>query len=194
MRHEERWRPEVSGGEARLVSRSWPPARERYSRSGSVRVLAAMGLEPGDLAGAVPGHDGEQLAVTVDDSQEASLGSMVTMRPAWGKPTWMRWWATRMPPAGHLALDHQARGWQRLRARPSRTPCELVPLAGRNGARQGAPQDAVLGDDVHDLAVQADAGTLPGQRGAHRDDLVGERQAAVDVVLRPASTVTQSLD
>jgi hypothetical protein len=50
---------------------------------------------------------------------------------------------------------------------------QLVPLAGRDGARQGAPQDAVLGEDVHDLAVEADAGTLPGQRGADRDDLVG---------------------
>jgi hypothetical protein len=33
-----------------------------------------MGLEPGDLAGAGPGHDGEQLAVTVDDSQGGVAG------------------------------------------------------------------------------------------------------------------------
>jgi hypothetical protein len=46
-----------------------------------------------------------------------------------------------------------------------------VPLAGRDRARQGAPQDAVLGDDVHDLAVEADAGSLPGRRGADLDDL-----------------------
>ena len=51
---------------------------------------------------------------------------------------------------------------------------ETVPLAGRDGAGQGAPQDAVLGDDVHDLAVEADPGTLPGQRGADLDDLVAQ--------------------
>jgi hypothetical protein len=33
-----------------------------------------MGIEPGDLAGAVPGHDGEQLAVTVDDSEGGVAG------------------------------------------------------------------------------------------------------------------------
>src|SRR5215472_12445812 len=46
---------------------------------------------------------------------------------------------------------------------------QAVALAGRDGAGQGAPQHAVLGDDVHQLAVQADAGPLPGQRGADQD-------------------------
>ena len=38
---------------------------------------------------------------------------------------------------------------------------ELVPLARRDGAGEGAPQDAVLGEDVHDLAVEADPGRWP---------------------------------
>ena len=49
-----------------------------------------------------------------------------------------------------------------------------VPLAGRDRAGQGAPQDAVLGDDVHDLAVEADAGSLAGQRGADLDEVIAE--------------------
>jgi hypothetical protein len=52
---------------------------------------------------------------------------------------------------------------------------ELVPLAWRDRAGQSAPQDAVLGDDVHDLAVEPDPGPLAGQRGADLDDLVAER-------------------
>jgi hypothetical protein len=35
----------------------------------SAGVLAAVGLEPADLAACVPGHGGEQLAVAVDDPQ-----------------------------------------------------------------------------------------------------------------------------
>ena len=91
-----------------------------------------------------------------------SPSSMVTVWPAWLKPTWMRWRATWMPPR----LD--TRRWMvRLRLRErlwsgEADALELVPLAGRDGAGQGAPQDAVLGDDVHDLAVQADPGALPG--------------------------------
>ena len=46
---------------------------------------------------------------------------------------------------------------------------KAVALAGWDGARQGAPQQAVLGDDVHQLAVETDAGPLPGQRGADQD-------------------------
>ena len=49
---------------------------------------------------------------------------------------------------------------------------EPVPLAGRDGAGQGAPQHAVLGEDVHQLAVEAQAGPLPGQRGADQDQPV----------------------
>jgi hypothetical protein len=51
---------------------------------------------------------------------------------------------------------------------------EPVPLAGEDRAGQAEPQDTVLGDDVHDLAVQADPCALPGQRGADLDDLVAE--------------------
>ena len=39
-------------------------------------------------------------------------------------------------------------------------------MAWRDGTWQGAPQDAVLDDDVHDLAVVPDAGAPPGERGA----------------------------
>ena len=49
-----------------------------------------------------------------------------------------------------------------------------MPLAGRDRAGQAAPQDAVLGDDVHELAVQADAGPLVGQRGTDLDGLAAE--------------------
>jgi hypothetical protein len=91
-----------------------------------------------------------------------SPGSAVTVWPAWLMPTWMHCRATWMPPR----LDTFR--WTVSRAAGSgsgparRTPLDPLPLVGRNGAGKGAPQDAVLGNDVHDLAVQADAGSLPG--------------------------------
>src|SRR5215472_2364579 len=103
-----------------------------------------------------------------------SPGSMVTMRPAWGRPTWMCWRATPMPPR----LD-TLRWITKLAdgsgfGPASRTPCSLcrwLAGMGQGRVRHSSPS---WGDDVHDLAVQADAGALPGQRGADRDDLVGE--------------------
>ena len=68
-------------------------------------------------------------------------------------------------PAGDFPLDRHAGGRQRLRTGEA-DALELVPLAGRDGTGQGAPQDAVLGEDVHDLVVEAEPGPLPGQRGA----------------------------
>jgi hypothetical protein len=63
--------------------------------------------------------------------------------------------------AGHLPLDRRPRSRERIW--PGQADAlDPVPLAGRDGAGKGAPQDAVLGNDVHDLAVQADAGSLPG--------------------------------
>ena len=55
-------------------------------------------------------------------------------------------------------------------------------LAGWDGARQGAPQHPVLGEDVHQLAVEAEAGPLPGQWGANQDQPVqqGDPADAVD--------------
>ena len=86
----------------------------------------------------------------------------------------MRWRATWMPPrAGYLPLDDGAGGRQRLRPGEADT-LELVPLARRDGVGEGAPQDAVLGEDVHDLAVEADPGPLAGQRGADLDDPVAQ--------------------
>jgi len=41
-----------------------------------------------------------------------------------------------------------------------------------------------LGEDVHQLAVEADAGPLPGQRGADQDQPVQQRDAA-DAVDQP---------
>ena len=76
-------------------------------------------------------------------------------------------------PAGDFPLDRHAGGRQRLRTGEA-DALELVPLAGRDGTGQGAPQDAVLGEDVHDLVVEAEPGPLPGQRGADLDDLVAE--------------------
>jgi hypothetical protein len=59
---------------------------------------------------------------------------------------------------------------------------EAVALAGRDGVGQGAPQHPVLGDHMHQLAVEADAGPLPGQRGADQDQVVeqGDPADAVD--------------
>ena len=57
-------------------------------------------------------------------------------------------------------------------------PLQAVALAGWDGAGQGAPQHAVLGDDVHQLAIQADPGPLPGQRGADQDQPVEKGDAA----------------
>jgi hypothetical protein len=50
-------------------------------------VLAAVGLEPSDLAGAVPGHRGEQLAVAVDDPQRGIAEFDGDDAP--GERTWM---------------------------------------------------------------------------------------------------------
>ena len=133
-----------------------------------------MGLEPADLAGAVPGHGGEQLAVRVGDPQRGVAGFDGDDAPGMGQADLD---ALAGDPdgaaAGDLPLDDRAGGRQRLRAgQPD--ALQLVPLAGRDRARQGAPQHAVLGEDVHDLPVEADAGALPGQRGADGDGLVGE--------------------
>jgi hypothetical protein len=103
-----------------------------------------------------------------------SPSSMVTMRPACGRPTWMRWRATWMPPR----MDTFR--WMTVLAGgsgsgPASRALQLVPLGGWDRARQGPPQQAVLGDDVHDRAVQADPGPLPGQRRADHDDLVAQR-------------------
>jgi hypothetical protein len=59
---------------------------------------------------------------------------------------------------------------------------EAVPLVRWDGAGQGAPQHPVLGDHVHQLAVEAEAGPLPGQRGADQDQPVqqGDAAGAVD--------------
>ncbi len=63
--------------------------------------------------------------------------------------------------AGHLPLDRQPRSRERIW--PGQADAlDPVPLVGRDGAGKDAPQDAVLGNDVHDLAVQADVGSLPG--------------------------------
>jgi hypothetical protein len=75
--------------------------------------------------------------------------------------------------AGYPPLDCQAE--LRQRVWPGKADAlQPVPLTGRDGARQGLPQDAVLGDDVHDLAVQVDSCSLTGQRGADLDELVAE--------------------
>ena len=85
---------------------------------------------------------------------------MVTVFPAWLKPTWMRWRGDLdAAAAGYLALDSEIGGREWCWAGQADS-LEPVPLAGRDGAGQAAPQDTVLGDDVHDLAVEADAGAL----------------------------------
>src|SRR5262249_19172961 len=77
-------------------------------------------------------------------------------------------------PAGDPPLHGLAGIWQRVWPGQADS-LEPVALAGRDGTRQGAPQHPVLGDDMHDLAVEADPGALPGQRGADLDDLVAQR-------------------
>ncbi len=98
---------------------------------------------------------------------------MVTILSAWGKPTWMGCLATWMPPRLET-FRWTVCLWREWFWPGEADALELVPLAGRDGARQAAPQDAVLGDDVHDLPVQADAGSLPRHRGADLDGLVAE--------------------
>jgi hypothetical protein len=104
-----------------------------------------------------------------------SPSSMVTILPAWEKPTWMRWRATWMPPRLEtLPLNGQPWSWEGFWSGEA-DALERVPLAGRDGAGQGAPQDAVLGDDMHHLTVEADAGPLPrASGGADLDDLAAE--------------------
>src|SRR5260221_10969392 len=99
---------------------------------------------------------------------------MVTVLPAWLKPTWMRWRATWTPPRVDT-FRWMVRSAGGSGAGPARrTPWSLCRWPGRVGAGQAAPQDAVLGEDVHDLAVEPDPGVLPGQRGADLDDLVAQ--------------------
>ena len=86
----------------------------------------------------------------------------------------MRWRATWMPPRLETLRWTARRDCGSGSGAGEADALETVPLAGRDGAGQGAPQDAVLGDDVHDLAVEADAGSLPGQRGADLDDLLAQ--------------------
>lgn len=66
--------------------------------------------------------------------------------------------------AGDLPLDGQA--GLRQRVWPGKADAlQTVPLAGRDRAGQGAPQDAVLGDDVHDPAGSGWRWTPPGEAG-----------------------------
>jgi hypothetical protein len=62
--------------------------------------------------------------------------------------------------AGDLPPDGQAGLRERVRSGEA-DALQPVPLAGLDGAGQRPPQDAVLRDDVHDLAVDAPAGALP---------------------------------
>lgn len=55
-------------------------------------------------------------------------------------------------------------------------------------SRARAPKHAVLGDHVHQLAVEADAGPLPGQRGADQDQPVQQRDAPVPLTSLSTST------
>ena len=93
-------------------------------------------------------------------------------------PTWMRWRATWIPPRQETRRWTVTVAWGRGAGPARRTPCSRVALAGRDGAGQGAPQHAVLGEHVHQLAVEADAGSLPGQRGADQDQPVQQGDAA----------------
>jgi hypothetical protein len=54
---------------SRLGRRSGRPAAERMLSLLVTWLPGAVGLEPADLAGAVSGHGGDQLAVLVDDPQ-----------------------------------------------------------------------------------------------------------------------------
>ena len=87
-----------------------------------------------------------------------------------------------MPPREGNPPLHRRSGFRQGGGPGQAGALEAVPLAGWDGAGQGAPQHPVLGDDVHQLAVQADPGPLPGQRGADQDQLVqqGDPADAVD--------------
>ncbi len=99
-----------------------------------------MGLEPADLAGAGSGHGGEQLAVRIDDLQGGVVEFDADDLPGVGQADLD---ALAGDPdaaaAGHLPLDGQAGGRQRLR--PGKPDALQLCAAGRAGrARQGAPQ------------------------------------------------------
>jgi hypothetical protein len=159
-------------------------ARQCCTRGRSPRPTGAVGLEPADLARAVTGDGGDQFAVLVDDPHagvaefdgdglagvaEADLDALTGDLHA--------------AAAGDSPLDRQAR--LRQGVWPGEADAlEFVPLAGRDGAGQGAPQDAVLGDDVHDLSVEADCRSLSGQRGA---DLAGSAGAQPELLRAEAS-------
>src|SRR5215831_13037746 len=80
----------------------------------SVGVLAAVGLEPADLAGAVPGHSGDQLAVRADDPQGGVAGLDGDDAPGVRQAD-VDALAGDLDAAaaGHLPLDDQPGGWQR---------------------------------------------------------------------------------
>ena len=105
--------------------------------------------------GGIAGLDGDGLPGVAEGDLDALTGNLDTAA------------------ARDLPLDDHAgrRKWLRPRQADA---LEAVALARRDGAGQAAPQDAVLSEDVHDLAVQAEAGALPGQRGADLDDLTAE--------------------
>ena len=77
-------------------------------------------------------------------------------------------------PRGDPPLHWDA-GWGQWGGTSQADALQPVPLAGPDRAGQGAPQHTVLGDDVHQLAVKADPGPLPGQRGADQDQLIAQR-------------------
>lgn len=90
----------------------------------------------------------------------------------------MRWRATWMPPRGGDPPLHCGSGLGQRGGPGEADTLEAVPFGGRDGAGQGAPQHPILGDDVHQLAIQADAGPLPGQRRADQDQPVQQGDAA----------------
>ena len=95
-----------------------------------------MGLEPGDLAGAVPGHDGKQLAVTVGDSQGGAAGPGGDDAPGVGQAGLdVLAGGPDTAAAGHLALDHELADGSGF-GPASRTPCSLCRwLAGMGQGR-----------------------------------------------------------
>src|SRR5215475_8096803 len=72
-----------------------------------------------------------------------------------------------------------------------RTPWSRCRWPGGMGAGQGAPQHAVLGEHVHQLPIEEDAGPLPGQRGADQDQPV---QQGDPVEATPRETVAAAVE
>src|ERR1035437_5880739 len=103
--------------------------------------------------------------------------STVTILSAWGKPTWMRWRATWMPPrletfrwtvwacggGGGGAGGGGAPGVGRAAGECGRG-------AGGDGAGRVAQKDPFLGEAVLGRAVEPDRAPRAGQGGADLDD------------------------